>query len=292
MAKIFDREDEPNDFMEMPCRCDCGMWFDLNDGYSSEKQKNKVICGECGEAEEKEIEREEEIASWRQDYQSAKDDMEACAKTLKELGVEVEPLSPPVQEDATIEDYNEVLADHDRLVRELDVIINGENAAKQASLCDIVSQCRNIFGRPSPLPDESALKDEAKKYAEEKHGVAGEWKTIELLQQQFLYQISLAYLEGRRKTIEAMDAEIAELKEQLRVKEFFLRKAYDDLNIKNELLTKRDEQIEALKDEAVEIGIKLKQTEEIAQIATEGLREASAKIDSLEEELALYRLEK
>jgi hypothetical protein len=37
--------------------------------------------------------------------------------------------------------YEEVLADHRRLVRELDVALNGqEGAAKQASLCDIVRQ--------------------------------------------------------------------------------------------------------------------------------------------------------
>lgn len=36
--------------------------------------------------------------------------------------------------------YEEVLADHRRLVRELDVLINGEGAAAQASLCDIVGQ--------------------------------------------------------------------------------------------------------------------------------------------------------
>lgn len=40
-------------------------------------------------------------------------------------------------------DYEEVLADHRRLVRELDVLLNGEHgAAKQASLCDIVGQLR------------------------------------------------------------------------------------------------------------------------------------------------------
>jgi len=38
MSKIFDREDETNEFMEMPCRCDCGKWFDLNDGYASERE--------------------------------------------------------------------------------------------------------------------------------------------------------------------------------------------------------------------------------------------------------------
>lgn len=39
-------------------------------------------------------------------------------------------------------DYEEVLADHKRLVRELDVLLNGGGAARQASLCDIVSQVR------------------------------------------------------------------------------------------------------------------------------------------------------
>lgn len=43
----------------------------------------------------------------------------------------------------TIADYEEVLADHRRLVRELDVALNGEEgAAKQASLGDIVRQVR------------------------------------------------------------------------------------------------------------------------------------------------------
>lgn len=37
-------------------------------------------------------------------------------------------------------DYEEVLADHRRLVRELDVALNGEGAAKQASLGDLVAQ--------------------------------------------------------------------------------------------------------------------------------------------------------
>lgn len=40
----------------------------------------------------------------------------------------------------TVADYEEVLADHRRLVRELDVLLNGAGAARQASLCDIVHQ--------------------------------------------------------------------------------------------------------------------------------------------------------
>lgn len=41
--------------------------------------------------------------------------------------------------DASRKDYEEVLDDHRRLVRKLDVMMNGEHAAKQASLCDIVA---------------------------------------------------------------------------------------------------------------------------------------------------------
>lgn len=48
-------------------------------------------------------------------------------------------------EELTDKDYEQVLEDHRRLVREMDVIINGENAAQQASLCDMVAQLRTIF---------------------------------------------------------------------------------------------------------------------------------------------------
>lgn len=33
--------------MEMPCRCDCGSWFDLHEGMPGDR--NKVICPECYE---------------------------------------------------------------------------------------------------------------------------------------------------------------------------------------------------------------------------------------------------
>lgn len=48
--KRFDCEEEPNEFMEAPCRCDCGNWFDLDDGYRS-KAKGKIVCRECHEEE-------------------------------------------------------------------------------------------------------------------------------------------------------------------------------------------------------------------------------------------------
>ena len=50
-------------------------------------------------------------------------------------------------------DYEEVLADHRRLVRELDVLLNGEHgAAKQASLCDIVSQLKRQTSDVPAIP--------------------------------------------------------------------------------------------------------------------------------------------
>ncbi len=46
------------------------------------------------------------------------------------------------KDEPSIADYEEAATDHKRLVRELDVLLNGSLAAKQASLCDIVSQVR------------------------------------------------------------------------------------------------------------------------------------------------------
>lgn len=44
----------------------------------------------------------------------------------------------------TIADYEECIKDTQRLVRELDVALNGDQAARQASLCDIVSQVKAL----------------------------------------------------------------------------------------------------------------------------------------------------
>lgn len=52
--------------------------------------------------------------------------------------------SPNEEEGLTIADYKEVIADHKRLVREIDVILNGEGAALQASLIDLVDQIREL----------------------------------------------------------------------------------------------------------------------------------------------------
>lgn len=42
----------------------------------------------------------------------------------------------------TIADYERAIESHNALVRELDVLLNGDNAAPQASLCDLVAQLK------------------------------------------------------------------------------------------------------------------------------------------------------
>jgi hypothetical protein len=70
---------------------------------------------------------------------------EDCAvNSLREM---LKPYDTTDSETLTIDDYEAVLADQRRLVRELDVIINGENAAKQASLVDMVCQIRDLWPR-------------------------------------------------------------------------------------------------------------------------------------------------
>lgn len=69
-------------------------------------------------------------------------------------------------EQATADDYEEVLADHRRLVRELDVLLNGEEgAAKQASLCDLVGQVSAIV-RERRVPLLSPSQAEAERLCE------------------------------------------------------------------------------------------------------------------------------
>lgn len=60
-------------------------------------------------------------------------------EAVKTKGKADSPIAAP-QAPAPVADYEQVIADHQRLVRELDILINGQNAAAQASLCDIVAQ--------------------------------------------------------------------------------------------------------------------------------------------------------
>lgn len=57
-----------------------------------------------------------------------------------------------------IAELREVIEDKKRLTREIDIAINGKNAAKQASLCDILGQVRNM-NKDEWQPIETAPKD-------------------------------------------------------------------------------------------------------------------------------------
>lgn len=57
-----------------------------------------------------------------------------------------------LQEDQlTIQDYKDALADKDNLTRDIDVILHGDGAARQASLCDLVGPIQKIASHLSSM---------------------------------------------------------------------------------------------------------------------------------------------
>lgn len=75
----------------MPCTCDCGNIFDLDEGYSL-PNSNKVVCEECYEKAERIQELEEEIKDLELlidnaefDIMENKPRLNALKTTLKEL---------------------------------------------------------------------------------------------------------------------------------------------------------------------------------------------------------------
>lgn len=65
--------------------------------------------------------------------------------------------------------YQDVIDDYRRLTKDLDIALNGDCAAKQASLCDIVAQVRSL-GTITEIILRSA--EQARKEAEEKLAIA------------------------------------------------------------------------------------------------------------------------
>ncbi len=90
------------------------------------------------------------LAEWKKQFSNpfleiatAKSGGMAWAKWGWQAALTYASTRPQQGEVATTADYEHTLADHRRLVRELDVALNGENAAPQASLCDIVHQVKH-----------------------------------------------------------------------------------------------------------------------------------------------------
>lgn len=80
-------------------------------------------------------------------------------------------------EQPTAQDYEKILADHRKLVRDLDVLLNGESgAARQASLCDIVSQVARMKVLKPQRPYGSASKTAENLHAatEQPHALSGD----------------------------------------------------------------------------------------------------------------------
>jgi len=81
--------------MDMPCQCDCGNFFDLNDGYSSHFKSTgvsslkQVICEDCHIKEEDYIELqsdieglENEIEEFEGSISQAEEDIEYWKKQI------------------------------------------------------------------------------------------------------------------------------------------------------------------------------------------------------------------
>lgn len=74
------------DGMEMPCLCDCGNWFDLNDGYRDKRYgSNKVICESCHENQEKRNDIAERIEDL-ETYDNKKREIKKLKRQLDNLG--------------------------------------------------------------------------------------------------------------------------------------------------------------------------------------------------------------
>lgn len=73
--------------MEMPTPCqNCGDWFDLHDGYGSKKWYPKtVICQDCFEKEEEEIEEDEEIQELEEEIPEIELELKEKKEKLKTL---------------------------------------------------------------------------------------------------------------------------------------------------------------------------------------------------------------
>ena len=84
----------PDHNMEMPTPCQkCGGWFDLNDGYGSEKWfPNTVICEDCYNEEEKEIRLDEQMEEVTDRISELEWDIEENTKELNRLKEELKTL--------------------------------------------------------------------------------------------------------------------------------------------------------------------------------------------------------
>jgi len=74
------------DGMEMPCKCDCGQWFDLNDGKRDLRWgSNKIICKSCHNNQLKRKDIEDQIYEL-ETHDNKKREIKKLKKILDQLG--------------------------------------------------------------------------------------------------------------------------------------------------------------------------------------------------------------
>lgn len=78
-----------NEEMEMPTLCECGEWFDLNDGDAkdygdTERERNTIVCPKCGDKYEKLSELEDEIEEHELSISDAEYDLKYHKPLLEE----------------------------------------------------------------------------------------------------------------------------------------------------------------------------------------------------------------
>lgn len=85
MRKAWDDQlEKDTDGMDMPCMCECGNWFDLNDGYRK-RNSNIVVCERCHEKDEQEEEIENEIEDLENQMDSGDIGKREGKRRIKEL---------------------------------------------------------------------------------------------------------------------------------------------------------------------------------------------------------------
>ena len=94
----------------------------------------------------------DKLARWMVERNYITGHGDTMEELLRELGEQVQAVSERNAPGRA--DYEEVLEDHKRLVREIDEIINGkEGMAKQASLCDLIPQIEKLAARKEINPE-------------------------------------------------------------------------------------------------------------------------------------------
>lgn len=80
--------------MQMPCRCKCGKWFDLHDGFSL-FYSNDISCEDCADKDQKEADRMEDIQDALELYNNGILDLRNARERLAKAGYDLTLLDTP-----------------------------------------------------------------------------------------------------------------------------------------------------------------------------------------------------